>query len=151
MKDISFFFVFLAYWATVIGIVVALCGALLALKTYISNNSIRKWELIENIFDIFMKDGWYEFYKRIQNGEQIDLESNKEEKLLNETLTMFDALNYFQTQGLLDDKAWEYFACEIQNFALNNSVWEYMTRLRSSIRQEVFQRILFPLRAFPNY
>ncbi len=51
---------FLAQWAPVIGIGVAV----IALKTYRSNNSIRKFELIEKIFDIFMKGGRYEFYKK---------------------------------------------------------------------------------------
>ena len=150
MKDIYPFFVFLANCATVFGIVVALCGAWLALKTYISNNSIRKYELIDNIFDIFMKDGRYEFYKKIHNGEQINLESNEEEKLLNEALTMFDALNYFQTQGLLDYEAWEYFACEIQNFALNNSVGEYIDKIKEQYQARGFPEVVIPFTGFPE-
>ena len=97
-----------------------------------------------------MKDGRYEFYKKIHNGEQINLESNEEEKLLNEALTMFDGLNYFQTQGLLDDKAWEYFACEIQNFALNNSVWEYMHKIEEEYRAKGFPEDIIPFTGFPE-
>jgi hypothetical protein len=95
-------------------------------------------------------DGWYEFYKRIQNGEQIDLENKEEEKLLNETLTLFDALNYFQTQGLLDEKAWEYIACEIQNFALNNSVWEYMRKIEEPYLVKGFPKDIIPFTGFPE-
>jgi prolipoprotein diacylglyceryltransferase len=36
----------LAPWVTVTGIVLGLYGAFIALKTYRSNNSLRKWELI---------------------------------------------------------------------------------------------------------
>jgi hypothetical protein len=38
----------LAHWATVLGVVGALIATYYALQTYRSNNSIRKWELIQN-------------------------------------------------------------------------------------------------------
>jgi len=107
-----------------------------ALKTYRRNNSIKRWELIEKLYGAFIGKGWYEFYERIKDGEQID--SSKDGKLLNKTLTLFDALNYFQTQGLLDKKAWEYVACEILNFALNNSVWEYMNNIKKPYVEKGF-------------
>jgi O-antigen/teichoic acid export membrane protein len=90
MKDFCSLGVVLAHWATVIvsivahwdtahwAIVIATVVALIALCTYRSNNSIRKWELIKQIFDIFMKDDQYKFYKKIQNGEQINLENEDE-------------------------------------------------------------------------
>lgn len=144
----------LASWATVIGVVGALIAAFSALKTYKSNNSIAKWKLIEEIYDDFLKGekegDWYNFYKKIQNGEQIHLEDPKEEKLLNETSTLFDALDYFQTQGLLDDKAWEYVACEIQNFALNNSVWEYIDKIEKPYQVKGFPKDIIPFTGFPE-
>jgi hypothetical protein len=149
-KDIFSLGALVAQWATVIGVAVAIAVALCVWKTYKSNNSIRKWELIEKTYDVFIKDGWYEFYKRIQNGEQIDLENKNEEKLLNETLTLFDALNYFQTQKLLDEKAWEYVACEIQNFALNNSVWEYMHKIKEPYLVKGFPEKIIPFTGFPE-
>lgn len=134
--------------ATVIGVIVALVVAGCAFKTYRSNNSIRKWELIEKLYDAFIKDGWYAFYERIKNGEQIDL--SKDGKLLNETLTLFDALNYFQTQKLLDKKAWEYVACEILNFALNDSVWEYMNKIKKPYVEKGFREDIIPFTGFPE-
>ena len=94
-----------------------------------------------------MKDRQYGFYKKIHGGEQIDLQSNDEE-LMNEALTMFDSLNYFQTQGLLDDKAWEYFASEILNFALNNSVWEYITMTEKQYIEIGFDQYIIPFSGF---
>jgi hypothetical protein len=95
----------LASWATVIGVVGALIAAFSALKTYKSNNSIAKWKLIEKIYNDFLKGekegDWYNFYKKIQNGEQIHLEEPKEEKLLNETLTLFDALGLLPNTGVI--------------------------------------------------
>jgi Na+-driven multidrug efflux pump len=44
-KDIFSLGAVLASWATVIGVVGAFIAAFIALKTYRSNNSIRKWEL----------------------------------------------------------------------------------------------------------
>ncbi|MGD0626781.1 MAG: hypothetical protein ABSB32_18990 [Thermodesulfobacteriota bacterium] len=137
-------------WATVIGVVGAFIAAFSALKTYRSNNSIRKWELIEKIYGAFLENHWYDFYERIQGGEQIDLRNKEEEKLLNEMLTKFDALDYFQTQGLLDDKAWEYVACEIQDFALNNSVWEYIGKIEKPYLVKGFPKDIIPFTGLPE-
>jgi hypothetical protein len=139
----------LAHWATVLGVVGALIATYYALQTYRSNNSIRKWELIEKTYHIFLKDNWYDFYKTIQNGENV-LGSPDGEKLLNETLTLFDALNYFRAQRLLDKRAWEYVACEVQNFALNNSVWEYIDRIREQYRLKGFPLDIIPFTGFPE-
>jgi len=141
---------FLSYWATAIGVVVAIFVALYAARTYRSNNSIKKWELIGKTYDIFLKDDWYYFYKRIQDGVKINFDDPFEEKLLNETLTLFDALNYFQTQKLLDKRAWEYVACEIQNFALNNSVCEYMERIKEKYTIKGFHQDIIPFTGFPE-
>jgi len=136
-------------WAKEIGIFGGFVGTGVAIKTYRSNNSIRKWELIEKTYHIFLKDNWYDFYKRIQNGENV-LGSPDDEKLLNETLTVFDALNYFRAQRLLDKRAWEYVACEVQNFALNNSVWEYIDRIREEYRPKGFPLDIIPFTGFPE-
>ena len=136
-------------WAKEIGIFGGFVGTGVAIKTYRSNNSIRKWELIKELFDAFITDDLlYEFYERIKNGEQINL--SKDEKLLNETLTLFDALNYFQTQKLLDKKAWEYVACEILNFALNDSVWEYMNKIKKPYVKKGFREDIIPFTGFPE-
>ncbi len=67
---------------------------------------------------------------------------------MNEALTLFDELNYFRTQGLLDEKAWEYCACEIQNFALNNSVWEYIDKIQKPYREKGFIEDTIPFTGF---
>ena len=102
--------------------------AIITLNTYTNNNSIKKWELIKDIFDAFIKDDLlYDFYERIKEEKSIKFQNcEKELRLLNKSLTMFDSLCYFQEQGLLDNKSYEYFATELYNFALNGSVWEYM-------------------------
>ena len=92
----------------------------------------------------------YEFYERIKDGQQIDFETDEDDKrLLNKALTMFDTLCYFQTQGLLDKKTWEYFACEIYNFALNDSVLEYMLIIKKSYKSKAFPDDIIPFTGFP--
>jgi hypothetical protein len=91
----------------------------------------------------------YAFYERIQNGEQIDFEGKPEdEKLLNKALTLFDALSYFQTQELLDEKAWEYIACEILDYALNNSVWKYIKKVEKQYKDIGFHKYTIPFSGF---
>ena len=142
--------VFLSHWFTVIGVVGALIATVFALKTYRSNGSIKKWELIKKTYEVFLEKDWYEFYKRIQGGEEINLTSPNEEKLLNESLTLFDQLNYFRTQGFLDKRAWEYIACEVQNFGLNNSVWKYIKEVKKVYIAEAFPENIIPFTGFPD-
>ncbi len=98
-----------------------------------------------------MQDDLYPFYEKIKNGEQFDFESNHEdERLLNKALTLFDALSYFQTQGLLDEKAWEYFASEIMNYALNNSVWKYIEMTKKRYKDLGFHDDMIPFSEFPD-
>lgn len=135
-------------WATVIGVIGAIIVAFSALKTYKSNNSIEKWKIIKGIYDAFLEKEWYDFYKKIQSAEQkIDLE--KDEKLLNDTLTLFDDLEYYQAQGLLDEEAWMYFACELQNFALNDRVWEYIDKSEKPYLEKGFHKDIIPFTGFP--
>lgn len=136
-------------WATVIGVIGAIIAAFSALKTYKSNNSIEKWKIIERIYAAFLEDDCYDFYKRIQKGEKIDLENEKEEKLLNDALTLFDDLEYYQAQGLLDEEAWMYFACELQNFALNDSVWKYIDKSEKPYLEKGFHKDIIPFTGFP--
>jgi hypothetical protein len=143
----------LAFWTTIIGVIVGSITAVVALNTYRSNNSIKQFELIKNVYDVFVKDGWYEFYERIKKGDSINFEDkekcNKDEKLLNEILTLFDTLCFFQTQGLLkDEKSWEYIASEILNFAFTNNVWKYIQRSEELYRLKGFHKDVVPFTGF---
>jgi hypothetical protein len=134
----------------VIGVIGAIIMAKIALNTYESNNSIRKFELIEKVYDVFIKDDWYAFYEKIKKGKPIDFEKDSNDrKLLNETLTLFDALSYFETQGLLkDERSWEYIASEILNFALNDSVWNYIKKTEESYLSKGFHKDIIPFTGF---
>src|SRR5208282_5144481 len=97
------------HFVQVFGTITALYVALLA---YRNSNSIKRAELIQRLYNAFMKKGAYEFYDKIRNRdaiewgewgnvEGVDEETLKaNEKLLNKSLTLFDELNYLQTQGL---------------------------------------------------
>ncbi|MGA7576773.1 MAG: hypothetical protein ACLQUW_03445 [Desulfobaccales bacterium] len=136
----------------VIGIIEVAVVTFITLKTYIDNNSIRKWELIKGIFDPFITDDLlYEFYERIKKEKSIDFKNDEKElQLLNKSLTMFDALCYFQWQGLLDDKSYEYFATELYNFALNDSVVEYVREIKDAYKLKGFPPDIIPFTGFPE-
>jgi hypothetical protein len=137
----------LAPWATVAGVVMIF----LALITIRSNNSTKRMELISKIYDRFLEDELYGFYIRIRNKEVINWQDNKDdERLLNESLTLFDEVNYLRTQGLLDIKAWEYIASEIQYFALNDSVWDYMIQRIRECKDRGFSEDIMPFTGFPE-
>lgn len=147
LEDLYPFGSFFAPWATVAGVVMIF----FALKTIRSNNSTKRMELISKIYDRFLKDELYEFYVKIRNKEVINWEDDKkDERLLNESLTLFDEVNYLRTQGLLDKKAWEYVASEIQYFALNGSVWDYMDHRKQKCRDRGFPEDIMPFTGFPD-
>ncbi len=137
----------LAPWATVAGVVMIYFG----LKTIRSNNSVKRMELISKIYDRFLNDELYGFYIRIRNNEFVNWQNDKnDERLLNQSLTLFDEVNYLQTQGLLDIKAWEYIASEIQYFALNDSVWDYMVQRIRDCMNRGFPAEIMPFTGFPE-
>ena len=126
-----------------IGIVVTLWGIGIALKTYTSNSSMRKYELINKIYDSFIMDVKdYDFYEKVKRGDQ--LVSDEEKRQLNKALTLFDEVNYFRIQGLLDNESWEYLASEINTFAFNKSVWEYIDSSQKTYFEKRFPYDIVP-------
>jgi len=141
----------IALWATIFGVVVGVIVLLVASRTYKQNSSIQRWKLIQNLYTDFLKEDWYEFYKRIENGKEIDfINVIKDEKLLNETLTLFDAINYLRTQNLIDDGAWEYIACELHNFDIHKSVGKYIAQKKKFYEVKEFPEDLIPFTGFPD-
>ncbi|MGD1042739.1 MAG: hypothetical protein ABR913_06695 [Sedimentisphaerales bacterium] len=131
---------FLVPWATVIGIIVA-CW------TFRRNTLLKRMELINKIYGRFLEDELYGFYTIIRKKEVIDWQHDKkDERLLNESLTLFDEVNYLQTQGL----AWEYIASEIQYFASNDTVWDYMIQRIQECKERRFPEDIMPFTGFPE-
>jgi hypothetical protein len=125
----------------------------------------RRMELIARIYHAFTADDLYHFYARIRKKEPINWEEYElEEQRLNKSLTVFDAICYLHTQGLLnkrpllflciwpvrDKKAWEYIASEIQYFAENKSVWAYMRQRIQEGLNRGFHRDIIPFTGFPS-
>ena len=154
MEIISFFFhsllkigSLLASWATVAGVVMIF----IAYMTLRRNTSIKRMELISKIYDRFLNDELYGFYIRVRRQQTINWQHDeKDERLLNKSLTLFDEVNYLQNQKLLDEKAWEYVACEIQNFAFNENVWDYMIQRTQDCKDRGFPDDIIPFTGFPE-
>lgn len=137
----------LAPWATVAGVFMIF----LALRTIRSNNTTKRMELISKIYGRFLEDELYGFHIRIRYKEVINWQHDKnDERLLNKSLTLFDEVNYLRTQRLLDKKAWEYVASEIQYFALNASVWDYMIHRIIECKDSGFPDDIIPFTGFPD-
>jgi hypothetical protein len=140
----------LSAWSSFGTFIVALFALLFAWCQIGVANSIRTTELIVKTYSEFVEsDEMLEFYARIRRGDDVDW--GKEEALLNRSLTLFDSLNFLQTQGLLraHAKAWEYIASEIQYFASNGSVCTYIeTRIREG-RNRGFPDNIIPFTGFP--
>jgi hypothetical protein len=138
-----------------VGIVVGIAGLLFGVNAIRTGNSIRRAELITKIYHAFLEDDLYLFYARIRNGEAIDSQQEHDERLMNKSLTLFDEIGYLIRQGLLHNMAawwssdaWEYFAIEIQYFADNLSVWDYMvTRIEKGLERG-FPKEIIPFTGF---
>lgn len=132
-----------------LGVIGASIVAVIAYKTYKRNNSIRRMDLIHKLYEHFLKEEWYEFYKVIQKNEPFDLNKNNE-KLLNVSLTVFDEIDYYEEEGLLDEKALEYFACEILNFYHNETVMKYVKDIENQYLKKNFLRDIIPFTGFTS-
>jgi hypothetical protein len=125
--------------ATITAMLLGVLGFRNSIAVRKDSNAIKRAEVIGRIYNAFIEDGAYEFYDKIRSRERIewgewepgqptDEKVRANEKLLNKALTMFDEINYLNSQGLLDERAWEYIAGEIQYFAGNDSVRAYIDR-----------------------
>jgi len=137
----------LADWATVAGVVMIFFG-IIAIR---SNNLKKRMELMSKIYDRFLEDDIYAFYIRIHNKEFVNWQEDKnDERLLNKSLTLFDEVDYLQIHGLLDMKAWEFLASEIQYVGLNASVWDYMIHRTRDCMDRGFPEEIIPFTGFPE-
>ncbi len=136
----------LSAWSAFITAIVAFVALLIAWCQIGTSNSMRTTELIAETYRAFVQsDDMMDFFSKIWNGDQIDWKGNPaHDRLLNRSLTLFDTLSYLETQGLLrrNATAWEYVASEIQYFAANDSVWEYIDKRVQDGRHRYPDRII---------
>jgi len=132
-----------------LGVIGALFVGWTAYKTYRTNSSIQRMDLIHKLYAHFLKEEWFDFYKVIQKNEPFDLNKNNE-KLLNESLTIFDEIDYYEEEGLLDEKALEYFACEILNFFHNETVMKYVKDIEDQYLKKNFPKDIIPFTGFTS-
>ncbi len=145
--------------ATAAQLFVGLAGIIVAAVAVWINNSIRKtrvtakrMELIAKLYDTFtVNDELFDLYERVRKGHPAIDWSNtpSDERLLNKSLTVFDAIAYLQSQGLLDEREWEYIATEIQYFASNPSVCAYIVSRFDEGKAKGFHDDIIPFTGFP--
>ncbi len=138
-------------WSTFGTLLVALVALLVAWSQIRTTNSLRTTELIVKTYNAFVEShDMLEFYAQIRRGDPIDWE--KDDRLLNKSLTLFDTLNYLQTQGLLHGRAraWEYIAGEIQCFASNGSACSYIEKHIQDGRDRGFPDDIVAFTGFPT-
>ena len=135
-----------ASFVAIIGIIFAGYGAFISLRTYKSNNALRKIDLIHKLYDQYLKEQWYEFYEVVKKEKLFKLEIY--EKMLNQSLTFFDEIDYYYSQGLIDDKSLEYFASEILNFYYNETVMKYVKDIEIKYKELNFPPEIIPFSGF---
>ncbi len=138
------------------GIIVGLTGLFFGVMALRNTNSIRGRELIGRIYAALIDDEV--LYSRIRNNEPIEWKGNDKQRLfLNKSLTLFDEMDYLLRPGCLQkvmkcchSKAWEFIASEIQYFAANDSVWDYMVmRIQEGLDRN-FPKDIIPFTGFPE-
>ena len=135
------------------------------------SNSIRTAEVISKIYQQFASDELHQVYDDIRNGKQIVVKEigavgtvGDDERRLNQCLTLFDEIDFLLRQGLLKGKwrwrrwrfrrepneTWEFLASEVQYFALNDSVWDYIVRRIKEGQAKTFPKDIIPFTGFPE-
>ncbi len=59
-------------------------------------------------------------------------------------ISIFDEISYFQSQDLLDEKAWEYIASELHDFNRSKSVHEYINKTNKQYVDKGFPEEIIP-------
>ncbi|MGA2070788.1 MAG: hypothetical protein ABSG97_05515 [Sedimentisphaerales bacterium] len=136
----------LAPWATIAGVTVI--GYWIA--TLRNQKLEKRMEMIKKIYGTFGEGDLFKFYDRIRSKDSINWKNSEDEELLNRSLTIFDEINFLQTQKSFDDKAWEYIASEIQYFALREEVWDYMVKRIQEGLDNGFPIDIIPFTGFPD-
>lgn len=131
---------------TILAIFGAAWGAIISIRTYRNNNSIRKIELIHKLYDFFLEKEIYEFYELVKSNKQFDLDTYG--KLLNQSLTYFDELEYYFSRKLIDKESLEYFAAEILNFRNNDTVMKYVKDTEIKYNKLHFHPDIVPFSGF---
>ncbi len=114
--------------------------------------------MIGKLYDAFQEEKLFQFYAKVRNNkEPIDWQQAENEQLLNRSLTLFDEIDYLLRQGLLHKVAkwlhsevWEYVSSEIQYFAANESVWDYIVKRIQEGLDRGFPKDIIPFTGFPE-
>ena len=130
----------------ILGVIGALGGSAIAYRTYKSNNSLRKIELMHKLYAQFLEEELYKFYEIVKKGQPFDLEIHK--KVLNQSLTFFDEIECYYSQKLLDDEIWEYFAAEILNFSHNETIMKFVKDEKNKYEEKGFPPEIIPFSGF---
>ena len=132
--------------AAILGILGAAWGAKISISTYRNNNLMRRIDLIHKLYNFFLEKDMYDFYEIVKSNMPFDLGTCA--KLLNQSLTFFDELEYYFSRKLIDKKSLEYFAAEILNFKNNDTVMNYVRETETKYRKLQFHPDIVPFSGF---
>jgi len=147
---------FVSVFGTLTGIFFGLTGLYFGLMALRNSNSIRGKELIGRMYAALIEDEV--LYRKVRNRDTIEWEQDERQRLfVNKSLTLFDEMDYLLRPGLLQrvlkcchSKAWEFVASEIQYFASNDSVWDYMVMRIEEGLDRGFPKDIIPFTGFPE-
>jgi hypothetical protein len=118
--------------ATIIGAIAAIIGVFWAIRNvtgaiqaYKDDRSMRKKEVINKLYEKFLEEDVYELYEKVKANQPFELNTGNK-RALNKALTLFDELEYFESEKLFDEKLWEYIGCEIVNLSCHKNVQQFL-------------------------
>jgi hypothetical protein len=116
----------------------------------VHSNTLKGRELIDKLYSELLDDE--AFYARIRAKDKILWLDNGLERLrLNKALTAFDELDYLLRPWFIqcwDSEDWEFVASEIQYFAANESVWDYVVMRIQEGLDRGFPKDIIPFTGF---
>ncbi len=113
--------------ATIVAAGVTSVGIVIAILTYEHDVSLRRLEIVHNMYDKFFDADVESLYRLLDRDDTTTIVENSwEDKELDKVLTMFEKVYDYYEQGIINDKTLSYMAYEVLTFYEHPSVIKYV-------------------------
>jgi hypothetical protein len=107
--------------------IVAILGIVMAVLTYRHDISLRRVEIVHNLYDKFFESDVDSLYRLLDKDDTtLIVENSWEDKELDKVLTMFEKVYEYYEQGIIDDRTLSYIAYEVLTFYDHPCVIKYV-------------------------
>jgi len=109
--------------------IIAIIGIVMAVLTYQHDVSLKRLEIVHNLYDKFFEPDVDSLYRLLDKNDTMSIVDNSwEDKELDKVLTMFEKVYEYYEQGIINYRTLSYMAYEVLSFYEYPCVKKYVAR-----------------------